>query len=142
MIVTVYGKPIPKGSFVYSEKKKSAFYANQKELNAWDLQIRKVFASRLRKDEMPIYKEGAVSIMLRFAMLKPKSAKREYPSVRPDLDKLSRAVLDALHGIVFKDDGQVIRLTAEKYYAKTPEDQGVTIIYNRFYPGRYGDGTF
>lgn len=136
MQVTVYGKPIPKGSFVYSEKKNTVFYAKQKELNAWDLQIRKVFASRLGSSEQPIYKEGAVSIVLQFGLLKPKSAKREHPSVRPDIDKLSRAVLDALHGIVFKDDGQVVRLTAEKFYVTQPEEQGVTIIHNRYYPGR------
>lgn len=35
---------------------------------------------------------------------------------RPDLDKLLRAVLDALTGIVFVDDGQVVKLNAGKEY--------------------------
>lgn len=37
--------------------------------------------------------------------------------VKPDLDKLSRAVLDALTGIVYHDDRQVTELIQGKYYA-------------------------
>jgi hypothetical protein len=36
--------------------------------------------------------------------------------VRPDLDKLVRAVLDALTGPVLADDGQVVLLSAGKFY--------------------------
>jgi crossover junction endodeoxyribonuclease RusA len=39
-----------------------------------------------------------------------------YKSTRPDLDKLVRAVLDALTGIVFVEDSQVARLSAWKDY--------------------------
>ena len=35
-------------------------------------------------------------------------------SVRPDLDKLARAVLDALTGIVWVDDDQVVELAYRK----------------------------
>lgn len=37
-----------------------------------------------------------------------------YKATRPDLDKLVRAVLDALTGIVFVEDSQVAQLTAWK----------------------------
>jgi len=39
-----------------------------------------------------------------------------YKSTRPDLDKLVRAVLDSLTGIVFAEDSQVARLSAWKDY--------------------------
>jgi Holliday junction resolvase RusA-like endonuclease len=39
-----------------------------------------------------------------------------YPNVMPDLDKLARAILDALTGIVWRDDAQVVRLDVEKIY--------------------------
>ncbi len=35
---------------------------------------------------------------------------------RPDLDKLCRACLDSLTGIVWRDDAQVVRLEASKDY--------------------------
>jgi len=43
------------------------------------------------------------------------------PATRPsDLDKLVRAVLDALTGIVWKDDAQVVALKATKVQGVTP----------------------
>jgi len=40
-----------------------------------------------------------------------------YPFGQPDLDKLCRSVLDALTGIVYLDDAQVIHLNAGKVYS-------------------------
>jgi crossover junction endodeoxyribonuclease RusA len=39
------------------------------------------------------------------------------PVVLPDVDKLARATLDALTGVCFEDDSQVVELTARKRYA-------------------------
>jgi len=44
--------------------------------------------------------------------LKP-SAPR-YPATRPDVDKYLRRVLDALSGVLYADDGQVVTVSAEK----------------------------
>ena len=38
------------------------------------------------------------------------------PIVKPDGDKLMRAVLDALTGVAFRDDAQVVRQALEKLY--------------------------
>jgi Holliday junction resolvase RusA-like endonuclease len=37
-------------------------------------------------------------------------------TVRPDLDNILKAWLDALNGIVYRDDTQVVRVVAEKRY--------------------------
>jgi crossover junction endodeoxyribonuclease RusA len=60
-----------------------------------------------------------VAVFLDFFLAKPKSAtkKRYLPDRRPDLDKLTRAVLDALTGIVFVDDARIVTLLAHKFYA-------------------------
>jgi Holliday junction resolvase RusA-like endonuclease len=39
------------------------------------------------------------------------------PAVAPDLDKLVRAVLDALTGVCYEDDAQVVSLGARKVYS-------------------------
>ena len=39
---------------------------------------------------------------------------------KPDLDNLIKAVLDALNGIAWEDDAQVIRITAKKMYSTDP----------------------
>jgi len=52
--------------------------------------------------------------------------KRVYPSVKPDADKLLRAVLDSLTGVGFHDDGQVVELVGRKFYG-SPERVEVTV---------------
>lgn len=59
----------------------------------------------------------AVSVSLEFGLLRPKTVKRLEPTVPPDLDKLVRAVLDGLTGVVYGDDSQVTSLKAAKFYA-------------------------
>lgn len=39
---------------------------------------------------------------------------------KPDLDNLQKAVLDALNGIAWEDDSQIVRITAEKKYTDDP----------------------
>lgn len=50
-----------------------------------------------------------------------------YPTIKPDLDKLDRAIFDALTGIVYRDDAQVVGRTHYhqadiKVYARGPLD--------------------
>jgi Holliday junction resolvase RusA-like endonuclease len=42
------------------------------------------------------------------------------PTGRPDIDNLAKAVSDALNGIVYQDDGQVIELRTKKRYVYRP----------------------
>jgi Holliday junction resolvase RusA-like endonuclease len=53
------------------------------------------------------------------SILKPSAP--AYVPTKPDIDKLLRAVLDALTGVVFRDDAQVAMLWSAKQY-----DSGVT----------------
>jgi Holliday junction resolvase RusA-like endonuclease len=39
---------------------------------------------------------------------------------KPDLDNVAKAVLDALNGVIYDDDKQVIKLVAEKRYSFDP----------------------
>lgn len=48
-----------------------------------------------------------------------------HPVVKPDLDKLLRAILDACTGILWTDDSQVVAVTAVKAYATATQPPGV-----------------
>lgn len=65
--------------------------------------------------------EGPVFVALTFYVPRPPSvsiAKRPWPHVRPDLDKLCRTALDSLtSAAVFHDDAQVVGMMVWKYYA-------------------------
>ena len=61
-----------------------------------------------------------IEITMRFRVKRPKSVKREHPTVAPDLDKYIRGVLDGLTGTAYNDDSQVIKIVASKEYADNP----------------------
>lgn len=73
---------------------------------------------------------GPVRVGLIFWLPRPASAPkaRRYPDKRPDLDKLVRAVLDALTGSVWRDDAQVVQIDAGKDYAAAGEPPGVRVV--------------
>lgn len=75
--------------------------------------------------------DGAVGVRLTFVMPRPKATpkSRTPPAIRrPDLDKLSRAVLDSLTtGRVMTDDSRVVDLHAQKVIAPRDWSPGVAI---------------
>lgn len=89
---------------------------------------------------------GAVQASLAFELARPRShygtgrnadelrpSAPTYPAGMPDLDKLVRAVFDAVTdaGVVWSDDAQVVRLTGSKRYADGGSVPGVTITVGR-----------
>lgn len=68
---------------------------------------------------------GPVALTLMFGLPKPASTpkrRRAWPigARSGDVDKLARAVMDALTGTVLRDDAQVVSLVVEKDYADPP----------------------
>lgn len=76
---------------------------------------------------------GPVTVRVEFFFARPKghygtgrnarvvkASAPDFPAVKPDIDKLSRAVMDALTGVVWRDDAQVVTKLATKRYG-TPE---------------------
>lgn len=73
---------------------------------------------------------GPLLVRLAFVMPRPAGTpKRSTPPAirRPDLDKLTRACLDALSGVVWADDSQVTHLRVSKRLAELDEQPGVHI---------------
>lgn len=71
-----------------------------------------------------------VSVRLDFIMPRPKSAPKTKTLAavkRPDIDKLARAILDALTDVWLRDDSHVVELCATKRLALVDEQPGVTI---------------
>ena len=42
------------------------------------------------------------------------------PTVKPDTDNYIKSTLDALNGILWRDDAQIVDLTAHKFYSDNP----------------------
>lgn len=85
--------------------------------------------------------EGPVRVSLRFTFQRPKShygtgrnkatlkdSAPAYMLTKPDVDKLTRAILDSLTDAkAYRDDSQVVVLEVVKSYAEPNEQPGATI---------------
>ena len=77
---------------------------------------------------MTVLADGALVVVLRFYLSPPPSWPRKrtqealsgarHPTGKPDADNLGKGVLDALNGVLWRDDAQVVELTVSKRYAK------------------------
>jgi Holliday junction resolvase RusA-like endonuclease len=83
---------------------------------------------------LSMLRDCAVAVTLRFYTARPqghygtgrnagvlKDRAPARPAKRPDVDKWVRHTLDALTGVVYVDDGQIVQLLAEKRYADGDE---------------------
>lgn len=74
--------------------------------------------------------EGPLRARIYFGLPIPKSEtkanklamvlRKVFPVKRPDLDNLDKAVLDALNGVAYKDDCQIVTMLSKKNYAEAP----------------------
>lgn len=68
-------------------------------------------------------KDEPIQIQVDFVFQAPKKKHGIYKTSRPDTDKLLRGLCDALTGILFRDDSQVVLVVARKVYGDTPQTQ-------------------
>ena len=77
----------------------------------------------------------AVSIYARFQIPKSKSKKEKkemllgykLPTVKPDADNIAKVICDALNGVAYGDDTQVVRLHVVKEYVREDTPAHVTV---------------
>lgn len=74
--------------------------------------------------------EKALSIEVRAFMSIPSSKSKKFkqaavlgierPTKKPDVDNIFKCVTDAMSGIAYKDDKQIVAATVNKWYAEVP----------------------
>jgi len=116
----VAGEPRPQGSkraFMGKGATRPVMVEQGGEgLKGWRLRLAATVAS-FAPSTGPLSDPVGVTIVFRMPV--PKSRKNEWPIARNrgDIDKLCRAVLDELTGVLIVDDAQVVMLGASKVYA-------------------------
>ena len=120
--IVVYGVAQPQGSarlvpvrgyarpFITTDNKKLRPWRQEVAQTALAV-MRETGTARLRRD-VP------VEICVRFLFEKPKSVRKSahWKTTNPDVDKLLRAVLDALTGIAYEDDAHVCESSLVKAF--------------------------
>lgn len=103
---------------------------NSPTLKAWRGMVTRAATNALAWNPSPELKTGPLVVEVVFFLPRPKSHRRtgrnanllrddarDFPG-KPDLDKLVRAVFDAMTAVVWTDDSQVVSVQASKVFAE------------------------
>lgn len=119
----VDGVPIPQGSkkgFVVG-KRAVLVDDNKDKLKPWRAAVAKAA-------DLAVTFDGAVIVEATFYLPRPKTVKRKYPSVKPDLDKLMRALGDGMtDGGLLVDDSLIVSQLIHKRYSDAVTPVGVRV---------------
>jgi Holliday junction resolvase RusA-like endonuclease len=119
----IEGVPVPQGSKTVSQAKGRAWLrdANAARLKPW----RHVIATHA---DLGVTFDCPVIVTLSFVLPRPQKPRWTVPAVKPDIDKLCRAILDGLKdGGLLAEDSRVVTLTATKRYPNPGDPTGVGI---------------
>lgn len=126
----VPGLPQPQGSkrgFV-SANGKVSLVESAAGVKPWRSDV-KVFAAEAMRGHALI--TGPVRMRCDFVLKRPVSTPKRPPTPpatkKPDLDKLLRAIGDALKGTVYAEDSLIVEIIGTKRIAEEGEQPGVTI---------------
>lgn len=124
LTVTVPGKPITQGSLRTINR--HTFHDNDAKLMPWRALVGWHIRQEMAAQGLSEPLEGPLSLIATFTLAKPPSvpASRWAPAVKPDLDKLCRALGDSIgaSGAICQD-AQFVTIVASKVYGPLP---GVT----------------
>lgn len=125
---TVHGTPQPQGStraFLPKGWKRPIITTDNARLKPWRQDL-SLMASEAMQGRDTF--DGAVTVAARFIFAKPKSTKKSVTAkiTKPDIDKLVRGALDGMTGIVFRDDSQVVSVSAQKEFG-LPERAEISV---------------
>lgn len=140
--VYVKGTPIQQGSMKAFPIRRSngslgvsMIHNKAGPLTAWREQIRVEFIKKYPELSKALTEGGyfkqysPIHVTAIFYLKKPKSSKLPDPTnKKADLDKLLRAIHDAMSGLVYFDDCQIIEIDTTKEWADDDTPEGVHII--------------
>ena len=86
----------------------------------------------------PVATDCPVAVTLSFSKPLPKSVKQPRPwIIKPDVDTLAKSVLDALDGVAYADDAQIVSLTATKQPQLRETVAGISITVVHYDKGEW-----
>jgi Holliday junction resolvase RusA-like endonuclease len=126
---TVLGKPAPQGSKRHVGR--GVMVESSKRCKPWRQDVRHT-ALDLRPGDWYANMDAAIALSVVFVFARPKSHFRANGQLKPsapahctgrigDVSKLVRAVEDAMTGIIYNDDAQIISLIAHRRFANDRE---------------------
>ena len=124
---TVYGEPVGKGRPRFAKRGNFVSTYTPLKTKTYEDEIRMMARSAMGSSE-PLETPVTVAIYIRvgiptsFSKQKRKDALAgiEKPTKKPDADNILKCFLDAMNGIVYIDDKQVVNIHLTKVYSEVP----------------------
>lgn len=113
MVFQIIGKPKGKARPRFDGRHRRTF--TPADTADYERQIRQAYISSggyLLSETRPI------KILIIAQFKKAVSSKKEAPTIKPDWDNIGKAVCDALNGIAYRDDSQIVSAEVYKVWAK------------------------
>lgn len=123
LFITVPGEPVAKGR---PRMTRAGFAYTPKKTVNYETQIQERFATEY-PDHKPVDGQLKILVWAYFTIPASWSKKKQQaaldgsirPTKKPDIDNIIKT-MDALNGIAWRDDSQVVHVTASKYYSDRP----------------------
>ena len=127
VMFTVYGEPIGKGRPRFARRGNFVSTYSPQKTKTYEDEIRMMAKAAMGSSE-PLETPVTVAIYIRvgipasFSKQKRKDAIEGIlkPTKKPDADNILKCFLDAMNGIVYLDDKQVVNIHLTKLYAEIP----------------------
>ena len=125
--MVIEGKPEPKGRPRFRRVKNFVQTYTPAKTKTYEAKVQELAKQAMGSHE-PLETPVAVQITIRLPIPKSYSKKRtsdclnkyEMPIKKPDWDNVAKAVTDAMNGIVYVDDAQIVAATVHKLYGMEP----------------------
>lgn len=109
----VYGKPQGKQRPRFSRRSNSIY--TPKNTQMYERQIAKAYRAAANGFS---FGDKPVDIWITAVFAKAKTSKKEYPTIKPDIDNIQKAVFDGLNGVAYNDDKQILTAVIHKTFCK------------------------
>jgi Holliday junction resolvase RusA-like endonuclease len=111
--IKVHGTPVAQGRPRFFRRGNFVGVYDPEKSKSWKETVKWQAIQQNKK-----YFNEALTMHLEFYLPRPMSLPKKviYPIKRPDIDNLIKGVKDALKGICYRDDSQIISLSANKNY--------------------------
>ena len=121
MTIVIPGVPVPQGRPKFARRGNFVTTYDPDKSRKWKAHVKEHAEAQVN---VPFSPEVPLHISVMFYMPRPKSvsvAKRPFHTVKPDVDNLVKGLTDALTGICWGDDAQIIEIIARKEYSECPQ---------------------
>ena len=129
LMFEILGSPIGQGRPKFSNINGHAKAYDPEKSRNYKAYVRMLATQAMKENDFEmITGPCAIKIWAYFDVPKSKSKKfkeaalasKERPTKKPDADNIVKAILDALNGLMYKDDSCIVELSCVKYYSDIP----------------------